>query len=732
MDILKNAISRHAKLVLIGGVTLLIGAGIFGFGLFEMLGDGSDNFFASGTQSEQVSNKVKDVFGTDETKSSIILLESTNRSAKVRTDAYMTEANRILQQIETKTRVGYYDTRSEQFVSRDNNDTYVVVTLNGTTDQQYAALMKFSESVKSDTFKVSVGGTLVGQRQTQLQSKADLSMAEMVSLPILAILLFWFFRGPIAAAIPLLMSLFTIAGALAIARIIHLFAPVDTYTLNVITILGVGLSIDYSLLAVNRFREELHSGSSAIDAAKKTIQTAGRTIFFSGLTVIICLLSLLLFPVGFMQSVSIGGAAAVLVAVIISVFLVPPALQLIGKNIDKWSFKERPITSKGWRRIALAVTKHPYRALLAGAVIIGSLVWPVGFFQTKSFDWHVLPNNQSSYHVGRVMSEQFDIKTASVTVLAEFTSTPTIEQLCTLVKTVQATEGVVSIQAAYAPTSNMSNCQTMSQSIEIARAQAPLTIELLEQTAQRYVSGNFARIEVVPVYDANDSRIKDVLQTLDETDYGSNVNVSVTGIAARAQDTLDAYRQWVPYVVGLIVIAMVIVLSILLGSVVLPLQAIVINSLALFISLGVLIMIFQFGWGADLLSMGVTGGFELSIPILIFVMAFGLSMDYAVFLYSRVHELYDITGDSEKAIVEGVTKTGPIITSAALLLFVVVSAFATSHIAIIQQIGVGLAIAVLVDAFFVRTILVPAVMKLFGTASWWAPAWLKKITIKHD
>lgn len=732
MDKLKHFLSRHAGSVLSVGIAVLVAGGMYGFGLFSLLGDGTDNFFANDTPAAQVNQKITDVFGSDDTKNSVILFEAKNRSANVRDAQYAAEVASILKNLDTKTVTSYYTTGSDQFISRDGNDTYVVVTLDGTNDEQYKALTAFSDDVNSDKFTVSVGGTLVGQQQTQTQAKDDLSMAEMISLPILAILLFWFFRGPVAAAIPLLMSLFTIAGGLAVARLIHTFVAIDTYTLNVITILGVGLSIDYSLLAVNRFREELHTGKTPAEAARKTTRTAGRTIIFSGMTVIICLLSMLLFPVGFMRSVSIGGAAAVLVAVLISTFLLPPALQLIGKNIDKWSMKPRRSVKQGWHKLAVAVTKRPYVTLGVGLVIIAALVWPVGKFETKTFDWHVLPSNQSAYHVGKVMSERFNVATPTLTVLAKFDETPTVMQLCNLAKTVAAVQGVDSVQAAYAPTEQLSDCTTMSYALQTLKVQAPQQAALLEATSAKYTKDTYARVEVVPSYEASDSRIRNVMTALEKADYGTDVSISIGGVAARSQDTHDVYKKWAPYVIVVIAVAMIIILGLSLGSLVIPLQAILMNSLALFISLGVLIMIFQFGWAQSFLPFGVTGGFELSIPILAFVIAFGLSMDYAVFLYSRMHEVYDTTDDPAEAIVDGVVRTGPIITAAALLLFVVVASFATSHIVIIQQIGVGLAIAVLVDAFFVRIFFVAAIMQLFGRASWWGPKWLKKITIKHE
>lgn len=718
---------RHAKLIMITGLVVLVGAGVYGAGLFEKLGDGSDNFFASGTPSAQANTKLKDIFGTGDSDTSVVLFEAKNAHANVRDDNYATEILRIMASLDTKTTASYYTTGLDRFVSRDGTITYVAVTLSGTNDEQYQKLMDFANSVDSDLFTVSIGGTLVGQHQTQAQAKEDLTHAELISLPLLALLLLWFFRSPIAAAVPLVMSILTIAGALALTRVLGLFLPIDTYSLNVITILGVGLSVDYSLLAVNRFREELAEGLKPSEAALKTLQTAGRTIVFSGATVIICLLSMLFFPVGFMRSVSIGGATAVVTAIIISTLLLPPALKLLGTTINKWSLR-RERSTRGWTRLAHMGTKYPWIALSLGIIIVGLLAWPIHAFQTKTFDWHVLPSNQSAYHVGKVMEERFDQKITTLTVLAEFPSTPTPAQLCTLAETVKGVDGVDSIQAAYMTTDQLTSCDMVNYAIQTV----PLYAAKFKEAAGDFTKDNYARVDIVPIYGSSDVRIRDVMNRLQDADYTEGVKIAVTGTAAQSRDTLDTYVHWLPYVIITIVLAMIVTLGLLLGSVVLPLQAVIINSLALFISLSVLVMIFQFGWGADALNMTPSGGFELSIPILIFVVAFGLSMDYAVFLYSRMHEVYDLTDDPQQAIVGGVVKTGPIITAAAMLLFAVVAAFATSRIAIIQQVGVGLAVAVLVDAFFVRIFFVPAVMKLFGRVSWWGPKWLKKITIKHE
>lgn len=726
MNKLREVLLERPKTVVITGVLSLLIAGLFGAGLFSSLATGDEVFFASGTPSQAVNDQLKDKFGVDE-RSAVLLFESKNKQHAVTSPEYATEVSRLLDEIPDAKITSYYQTGSDQFISKDGFDTYAVVSFEEKdTKKNYQTVMTAVNGMSSDQLKVSAGGLLIGVEDTQEQAKKDLTIAEIISLPILAVLLLLFFRSPVAAAVPLGMSLLTIAGALAIARVVHAFLPVDTYTLNVITILGVGLSVDYSLLSINRFREELAAGRSVKKAAEITIKTAGKTILFSGLTVIVCLLSLLLFPIGFMQAVSVGGTSAVMVAILISTLLIPSALVLLGKNINKWSLKHRTIKKKSkWQAVAELVTRHPARALLGGLAVIGLFVWPLGDAQTTTFSWRTLSSQSPSYYVGKQMEENFSLKTPSLTVMVDFGHEPNVGELCKLSEYLKAHNQVDSVIGAYSPQPQMS-CEAMAMA-ESVKALPPQLTTL----AQQYVKGSTATVDLIVHDSAGSKPANDLVRTLRDSKFGGH-EMGVAGVAALTYDTHEAYGRWLPVVLAVIAAAMIVLLSLLLGSVVLPIQAIAINSLALLISLGVLVMLFQYGWATSVLHHSPTLGFEPAIPILICVIAFGLSMDYAVFLYSRMHEIYDETGDPDRAIVEGVTKTGPIITAAAIVLFVVVAAFITSRIAVMQQIGVGLAVAVLIDAFFVRIFFVPAVMKLFGKNSWWAPKWLKKLTIRHD
>lgn len=714
------------KTVLITGVLLLVAAGVYGLGLFNELKTDDEIFFAQNTSSQEVNNTLKEKFGTAE-KSAVVLFESKSDKYEVKSPEYAAEAQRLLEKIPGAKATTFYQTGSDQFISKDGFDTYAVVSFDEKDSKKnYETMIDALPDMTSDDLKVSAGGMLMGGEQTQEQAKADLTMAEIISLPLLAVLLFLFFRSPVATAVPLSMSLLTIAGALAIARLVHIFMPVDTYTLNVITILGIGLSVDYSLLSINRFREELAAGKTVRQAVQTTVGTSSRTILFSGLTVIVCLLALLLFPIGFMQAVSIGGTAAVVVAVLISTILIPPALMVIGENINKWSIKRRVSKKKsGWQAVAESVVKRPVLALAFGVLVIGLFVWPLKDIKATTFSWRTLSSTSSSYYVGEQMDKNFSLKTPSLTAVVDFGHKPTVSELCGLSSKISSYEEVDGILGAYSPMEGL-DCDALYKMNEFGKL--PEQMSLL---ASQYTKDNVAKVDIITHGEAGSAEVNNLIRQLRNDEFRGS-SIGVTGLAALSHDTHNAYAKYTPVALAVIALAMIVLLSVLLGSVIIPLQAIVINSLALLISLGVIVMLFQYGWGTDILHHTPMLGLEPAIPILIGVIAFGLSMDYAVFLYSRMHEIYDKTDDPKRAIVEGVTKTGPIITAAAVVLFVVVAAFATSRISIMQQIGIGLSVAVLVDAFFVRIFFVPAIMKLFGKVSWWAPKWLKKMTIKHD
>ena len=727
MHWLKNIPLNYPKITLISGVILLLAAGVYGLGIFPKLSSDDAAFNAAGTESAAVNEAIKRDFGA-EGQDSVVLFTRTAGNATVDDESYRNEVSRLLTELNPKTQNSYYSTGAENFVSKDRSATYAVVSLDGSSDEQAKKLIDFMNTARSDQLDVKVGGTIVGQHQVLKQTEQDLTRAETISLPIVALLLLVFFRSAVAALIPLVMALLTICGALAVSYFVQHFTAIDTYTINVITILGLGLSVDYSLLAVNRFREELAAGKSKQAAAKITARTAGRTIMFSGLTVILCLLSLLVFPVTFMHSISIGGVAAVLVAMIVSATLIPAALTIVGKNIDRWRLpigRKAKSTGSFWERAAKLGVNHPWRTLLVGVVIVVAFVIPILEVKSAAYSYHVLPKESSAFAVGKAIEEDFDSKSPSITVLTTYEKEPSVADMCRTAELLGDINGVEAIMAPYMPSEQLS-CQQMTQLEQFGMM--PVALSGMSDVR---VQGRTTKIDITPVGDINDKSTAELIRNLrNRTDVG--VDYQVGGFAALNHDTLASYAKYAPIAIAIIIAAMVIILTISLGTIVIPLQAVIINSLGLTIAVGVLVMVYQFGWFDWLFHQTVMGGLNPAMPILICVIAFGLSMDYAVFLYSRMHEIYEKTGDYKKAILEGVQKTGPTITAAALVFIAVVAAFTTSHISMMQQIGLGLAVAVIVDAFVVRILFVPAVMQLFGRFSWAAPKWLKKIVIKHE
>lgn len=723
----KNTFLKYPKSVLLVGSIVLILAGVFGAGLFSGLSNNDEGFFANDTPSRLASEKIKTEFGASGAEA-IVLFEAKSDSVGVKSPEFMAEVTSVLEPLEGEQVSSYYSTGSDRFISNDARSTYALVNFSqGSNKDNYAKLRSVVDDYKGSALKISLGGSLVGVEDTQKQATDDLTKAELISLPILVLLLLLFFRRPVAAAIPIVMSLLTIAGALAVARLVGQIVTIDTYALNVITILGVGLSVDYSLLVVNRFREEFSiKNNNLAKAVSTTVATAGRTILFSAVTVIACLLSLLLFPIDFMHSVSIGGAAAVFVAMLISTLLVPPALMVIGHKVVSKE-KKVPVenTQSFWRRLPKFVMKRPVLAIMAGLLLVVAFTWPIGQFKTAGFGWRTMASNSPASYVGGILEDKFGARGGSLTALVTFDKTPSATELCEVSSQMSEIGGVKEVVGAYSPSEQL-GCEQISQ-MEQFDALPPALVQM----SDNFTKDNLALININTDFGDYSPEMTSLINDLRAMTI-DGAKIDVTGMAALSHDTQKIYVERAVYVVLIIVIAMVLLLGVLLKSIVLPIQAIIINSLGLLISLGVVIMLFQFGWLTEIFHHTPVLGLEPSIPILICVIAFGLSMDYSVFLYARMHETYEQTGDPQKSIVEGVAKTGPIITAAALVLFVVVAAFATSKISIIQQIGIGLSVAVLVDAFFIRTVFVPAVMKLFGKASWYAPKWLKKIAIRHD
>ncbi len=529
------------------------------------------------------------------------------------------------------------------------------------------------------------------------QVESDIARAETLTMPLVVLLCLVVFGSVVSSFLPALIGGIAIVGSFALLRGFTTVTDVSVFAINVITLLGVGLAIDYALFVVSRFREELATGSSTPDAVAATMATAGRTVAFSGLTVAVSLASLLLFPQVFLRSMGFGGMAAVLVAMVTALTVLPALLAVLGKRVDAgrmpWRRRTRvaPADHGAWARIARVVMRRPVVVLVT--VVVGLLALGLPFLRVEwtSVDERVLPAGTES----RVVSEQ----------LAGFAGQ----------------EGA----RAQVVVSGADPAELVTYSEALAAVDG---VEDVRTVGQRDGTTLF---EVAYPGEANSAQGRAVVEDLRAVPVPDGAQALVGGESAQLADLLTSLGDTLPWMGVVVVLAMLVLLFLAFGSVVLPIKAVVVNVISVVASFGVVVWVFQDGHLADLLGFTPLGALDATQPILMLAILFGLSMDYEVFLLSRIREQWDRTHDNTEAVAVGLQRTGAIITSAALLLAVVIGAFATSGITFIKMIGVGMLVAILIDATVVRTLLVPAAMRLMGRANWWAPAPLARWWDRH-
>jgi len=557
---------------------------------------------------------------------------------------------------------------------------------------------------------VEVGGSLEVFHQIGTTIEGDLARAESIAVPVTLVLLVAVFGGLVAAFLPVGVGMLAVLGAFLVLTGITALTDVSIFSINLVTALGLGLAIDYSLFVVSRFREELGAGRSVEGAVVRTVETAGRTVAFSALTVAVSLSALLIFPLYFLRSFAYAGIGVILVALLASLVSLPALLAVLGPRVDRWQiFRRRPPAPVGegrWYRIAQAVMRRPLAvtvAVVAVLVVLGLPFFRVAF---GSPDHRVLPEGNPAREVSESLREDFasDEADAFPVVVTGAVDDGTVAAFATELSTLP---GVVRVDARTGRYTEG----------------APLTGP--DATTERFVGEGATWFSVVPDVEAASAEGEALVADIRDLDTGFD-EVLVGGAAAAQVDTKAAIFALVPWAAAWIALATFVLLFAMFGSILVPLKALVLNTLSLSATFGAMVWVFQDGNGAGLLDFTSTGLTDTTTPILMFCIAFGLSMDYEVFLLSRMKEEYDRSGDNDAAVALGLERTGRIVTAAALLLAVTFVAFATSDITFIKLFGLGLAMAVLVDATIVRATLVPAVMKLAGDANWWAPAPMKR------
>ncbi|HEY4724876.1 MAG TPA: MMPL family transporter, partial [Actinomycetota bacterium] len=537
-----------------------------------------------------------------------------------------------------------------------------------------------------DAPRVLVGGDEIAREEFQDQAQEDLERGETLALPVMLVLLFLVFRGVVAALTPLLVAVVAVAGALLILLGVSHVADISAYSVNVITMLGLGLAVDYSLLVISRFREERAAGLELPEAIERTLATAGRTVAFSGLTVAAALCGLLAFAEPFLRSLAWGGIGVVLVAMVAAVTLVPALLGLWGRRIRPGP---APATDRGvFYRLSRVVQRAAPVIVVAVAALLVLLAVPFRHARLENSGLESLPRSSASRQLFDTVDARFaGGGTDPIVVVVE--SVPGSPLVADYLHRVGQLPGVARVEP---------------------RQGTPPQLTVLDVVPQGPSEGPVA------------TRLVQRIRALERP-----VAVGVTGPAAFLVDYRDSLTGRLPYALGLIGLATFALLFLMTGSVVVPVKAIVMNVLSLGASFGALVWVFQEGHLSGLLGFDPPGMVDITVPVLIFVFAFGLSMDYEVFLLSRIKEAWDQTGDNDRAVALGLQRTGRIVTSAAALIVIVFLGFAARELLTIKEVGLGMAIAVVLDATVVRMLLVPATMKLMGRWNWWAPASLRRL-----
>ncbi|MFI8289824.1 MMPL family transporter [Streptomyces sp. NPDC085614] len=641
-------------------------------------------------------------------------------AAGVDDPAVAAEARRTAERLDAEPGVSgvgsYWATGSPALRSKDGRQAVIAARIEGEEKEAGEILQRIAPAYRGThgPVEVSLGGPLAVRHEMQTVIQEDLLRAELIALPVTLVLLVMVFGSAVAALLPLGIGIVAILGTNAVLRGLTEFTDVSVFAQNLTTALGLGLAIDYALFVVRRFREELAAGADTRTAVGTTLRTAGRTVLFSALTVAVSLAAMLVFPQYFLRSFAYAGIAVVLLAAAAALILLPAALMLLGDRVNALDLRRLFVRRRaaragdgagpagsgrsdeggaGWARTAALVMRRApvfVVATTAGLVLLGLPFLGVKF---GTADDRQLPSTSESRVVQDQLRDGFPGSPGGgLTVLAEGGATPA--QYADYRERIADLPGVERVDG---PVTSGSG----------ARAHAYFTVvpegEAVGEGAQRVVGE--LRAQEAPF------------------------DTSVTGAAAVLTDSKDAIADRLPWAAAIIVVITLLLVFLLTGSVLIPLQAVVLNALSLTAMFGAVVWVFQEGHLSGLLGFTATGDIETTLPVLMFCVAFGLSMDYGVFLLSRIKEEYDATGDHEHSVRFGLRRTGGLITAAAVILAVVMVAIGTSRVTNTKMLGLGVALAVLMDAMVVRSLLVPSVMKLTGRLTWWAPGPLRRF---HD
>ncbi|MDQ1050291.1 MMPL family transporter [Streptomyces sp. V4I2] len=711
-------IAHRPWLFLLAAVVLILDAVVLGADLTGRLSNGGTT--DPGSESTRVQRVLEEHY--PEMQPNVVLLVSVPSGAQVDDRKPAAQGVRLAERLAFETSVtgvlSYWQTGLEELRSRDGGQALIAARIDGGDDRARAELERLAPDYRGrqGDLTVRVSGALAVQNEIESTVAEDLTRSELIALPLTLIVLVWVFGGLVAALLPVLVGLATVLGTGALLRIVTGFTEVSVFAQNLTTALGLGLAIDYALLIVRRFREELGTGADPGTSVVRTLRTAGRTVLFSALTVAVALASMLLFPLYFLRSLAYAGISVVLVAALTALTVLPAVLVLLGHRVDALRVRrrrtaERPAASAG--RLTKAVMRRAPQVtvVVTGLLLLLGLPFLGARFGTA--DDRQLPETSEARAVLEVLRDDFDDSPEGAVPVLLTTGTASRAEARAVVGRLAAElsglDGVTRVESS-AGTYRDGGRSEVPSPADASRRQAGH--DLLTVVADDDTSATSAPHQ----------RLVEELRAASES-----AGASVGGPAAALVDSKAAIGRGLLPALGFVLIATLLVVFLLTGSAVLPLVVVGLNALSLTAMFGAVVWVFQDGHLSGLLGFTATGDVETTLPVLMFCVAFGLSMDYGVFLIARMKEEFDRGGDHRAAVAHAMRTTGGLITAAAVVLSVVFVSIGLSRITNTKMLGFGIALAVLVDALVVRTLLVPAVMRLLGPRAWWAPEPLLKV-----
>jgi RND superfamily putative drug exporter len=727
---------------------VVLGTALAAVAVAAVLGAGAVGSLKSGgfedpaAESSRAAAALRDTFHTGDPN--LVLLVTANKGT-VDDAAVAAEGAELTRRLAAERDVrevrSYWSGRAAPLRSHDGRQALVLARIDTGEEQLPARADQLAAAFEGDgaAASVRVGGAGRITSDVQGQVERDLARAEGIAVPITLLLLVVVFSSAVAGALPLVVGGLAIIGTLLALRVLASVTDVSIYALNLTTALGLGLAVDYSLFMVSRYREELRAGREPEDALVTTMQTAGRTVLFSAGTVAVALLALLVFPLYFLRSFGYAGIAVVALAAAGALLVLPALLAVLGRRVDALrlplgrrrrraaaaavaaSAAGGPTPAPGaaggglWHRIAMTVMRRPLPIALAVVAVLLLLGGPFLGVRFGLPDDRVLPTSAVSRQVSDAIRANFTARDASaLAVVASGTGAPAnrtgdIDRYATALSALDGVARVDALTGSY-----VDGHRVVEQS-----AAAP--------QARRFVAGDGTWLSVVPSVEPYSGAGEALVARV--RDLPAPFAVQVAGPSAQLVDTKAALIDNLPLAGAIIAAVTLLLLFLMTGSVVIPIKALVLNLLSLSAVYGAMVFIFQDGHFASVLGFTATGTIDTSMPVLLFCIAFGLSMDYEVFLLSRIKEEHDRGASTVAAVAAGLERSGRIVTTLAALLAIIFIAFATSQVTFLKLFGVGTALAIVVDATLIRALLVPAFMRMAGGANWWAP---RPLRLLHD